>query len=178
MKIVGSSKQDGIPSPDNPVEIKNETVLIITDKEGNKKEMPFKYEKILKEGDKIEKINGEWCLVRRKPMNEEEIIKNIKEMIQWSDHNTYKIALQGILDLYEQEKARNKDLEQIEKEHKEENGRLRKENKILRHGLEENTEEIDKLNVIIDLMAEQLTTPVHNKKWVIDYFTNKVEEDK
>lgn len=36
-------------------------------------------------------------------MNEEEIIKNIKEMIQWSDHNTYKIALQGILDLYEQE---------------------------------------------------------------------------
>ena len=58
-------------------------------------------------------------------MNEEEIIKNIKEMIQWSDHNTYKIALQGILDLYEQEKARNKDLEQIEKEHKEENGRLR-----------------------------------------------------
>ena len=60
-----------------------------------------------------------------KPMNEEEIIKNIKEMIQRSDHNTYKIALQGILDLYEQEKARNKDLEQIEKEHKEENGRLR-----------------------------------------------------
>lgn len=58
-------------------------------------------------------------------MSEEEIIKNIKEMIQWSDHNTYKIALQGILDLYEQEKARNKDLEQIEKEHKEENGRLR-----------------------------------------------------
>lgn len=47
-------------------------------------------------------------------MSEEEIIKNIKEMIQWSDHNIYKIALQGILDLYEQEKARNKDLEKIE----------------------------------------------------------------
>ena len=59
---------------------------------------------------------------------------------------------------------RNKDLEQIEQEHKEENGRLREENKILRHGLKENTEEIDELNVIIDLMAEQLTTPVHNKK--------------
>ena len=52
-----------------------------------------------------------------------------------------------------------------------------KENTILRHGLKENTEEIDMLNGIIDLMAEQLTTPVHNKKWVIDYFTNKVEED-
>nr|DAJ75877.1 MAG TPA: hypothetical protein [Caudoviricetes sp.] len=96
-------------------------------------------------------------------MNEEEIIKNIKEMIQWSDHNTYKIALRGILDLYEQEKARNKDLEQIEKEHKEENGRLRKE--------------LDKKENTINLMAEQLTTPVHNKKWVIEYFTNKVEED-
>lgn len=91
-------------------------------------------------------------------MNEEEIIKNIKEMIQWSDHNTYKIALQGLLDLYNKEIQRNKDLEQIleltsksldnisydqipiaieelkfklqdleqiEKEHKEENGRLR-----------------------------------------------------
>ena len=38
--------------------------------------------------------------------------------------------------------------------------------------------ELDKLNVIIDLMAEQLTTPVHSKKWVIDYFTNKYEEGK
>lgn len=72
MKIVGSSKQEGTPKPDNPVQITNETVLIITNKEGNKKEMPFKYEKILKEGDKIEKINGKWCLVRRKPMNDEE----------------------------------------------------------------------------------------------------------
>ena len=44
-------------------------------------------------------------------MNEEEIIKNIKEMIQWSDHNTYKIALQGILDLYNKEKEKNKLLE-------------------------------------------------------------------
>ena len=70
-------------------------------------------------------------------MNEEEIIKNIKEMIQWSDHNTYKIALRGILDLYEQEKARNKDLEQIEKEHKEENGRLRDKIKELEKELEE-----------------------------------------
>ena len=34
-----------------------------------------------------------------------------------------------------------------------------------------------KLVKIINLMAEQLTTPVHSKKWVIDYFTNKVEED-
>jgi len=84
-------------------------------------------------------------------MNEEEIIKNIKEMIQWSDYNTYKIALQGILDLYEQEKARNKDLEQIEKEHKEENGRLREElgkikyiKRSFDYCLEQKTKELEK----------------------------------
>ena len=37
--------------------------------------------------------------------------------------------------------------------------------------------ELDKKDKIINLMAEQLATPVHSKKWVIDYFTNKVEED-
>lgn len=35
-------------------------------------------------------------------LSEEEIIKNTKEMIQWSDHNTYKMALQGLLNLYKQ----------------------------------------------------------------------------
>lgn len=44
-------------------------------------------------------------------MREEEIIKNIKEMIQWSDHNTYKKALQGLLDLYNKEKEKNEELE-------------------------------------------------------------------
>ena len=37
--------------------------------------------------------------------------------------------------------------------------------------------ELDKKENTINLMAEQLTTPVHSKKWVIEYFTNKVEED-
>lgn len=173
MKIVGSSKQDGIPSPDNPVEIKNETVLIITDKEGNKKEMPFKYEKILKEGDKIEKINGEWCLVRRKPMNEEKIINILTDDIVALNvgYEKYEEAVQGLLDLYEQEKARNKNLEQIEKEHKKENGRLR--------------EEIDKKDKIINLIGEMLEKDHewfysefdnYTKQDFIDYFTNKVEE--
>ena len=80
---------------------------------------------------------------------------------------------------------RNKDLEQIEKEHKEENGRLREENKILRHGLKENTEEIDMLNGIINLMAEELADWYMDnrvddrkidKQYVINKFTNKVEE--
>ena len=119
-------------------------------------------------------------------MNDIEILEDLAERIKKGmfleyTPNEYVNAIENLI-------QRNKDLEQIEKEHKKENGRLReenevlryglRENKILRHGLEENTEEIDKLNVIINLMAEQLTTPVHSKKWVIDYFTNKVEEDK
>lgn len=43
-------------------------------------------------------------------LNEEEIIKNIKEQIQWSDHNTYKMALQGLLNLYNKEKEKNNEL--------------------------------------------------------------------
>lgn len=31
---------------------------------------------------------------------------------------------------------------------------------------------------IIDLMAEQLTTPIHDKKWVKEYFENKAKEVK
>lgn len=143
MKTVGSSKQDGIPSPDNPVEIKNETILIITDKEGNKKEMPFKYEKILKEGDKIEKINEKWCLVRRKPMNDEEkkaieridyiqdfIIENGQYNADVNDMQYFSKVLNVIKKQskeIEELIQRNKDLEEIEKEHKEENGRLREE---------------------------------------------------
>lgn len=31
-------------------------------------------------------------------------------------------------------------------------------------------------NKVIELMAEHLTTPVHDKKWVIDYFENLAKE--
>lgn len=33
----------------------------------------------------------------------------------------------------------------------------------------------NKEKAIVDLMAEQLTTPVHNKEWVINYFEKKVK---
>ena len=116
-------------------------------------------------------------------------------------------AITNIVNLYKKEKARADklekeysqmltkidNLEQIEQEHKEENGRLReenevlryglRENKILRHGLEENTEEIDKLYKIINLMAEELAdwymdNRIDNRKidkqYVINKFTNKI----
>lgn len=61
---------------------------------------------------------------------------------------------------------RNKELEQIEKEHKEENGRLR--------------DEIKQKDKIIDLMAEEILNGIHifkTKKQILKYFTNKAEED-
>lgn len=79
-------------------------------------------------------------------MNEEEIIDYLKEIIQEieyrhkdgelilvNDTTTDKLyySIKGLLDLYNKEIQRNKDLEQIEKEHKEENGRLREKIKEL-----------------------------------------------
>ena len=131
-------------------------------------------------------------------MNEEEIINILTDDIVALNvgYEKYEEAVQGLLDLYNKEKERNKDLEEIEREHKEENGRLReenevlryglRENKILRHGLEENTEEIDKLYKIINLMAEELAdwymdNRIDNRKidkqYVINKFTNKIEEE-
>ena len=72
-------------------------------------------------------------------MNEEEIINILTDDIVALNvgYEKYEEAVQGLLDLYNKEKERNKDLEEIEKEHKEENGRLREENKNLEKELEE-----------------------------------------
>lgn len=37
-------------------------------------------------------------------------------------------------------------------------------------------EEVEQKDKIIDLMSEQLTTPIHSKKWVKEYFKRKVKE--
>ena len=162
MKIVGNSKQDGIPKPDNPVQITNETVLIITDKEGNKKEMPFKYEKILKEGDKTEKIKGEWCLVRREPMNDIEILEEFLE-----DYIHDGLAIQyRVIEAIENLIQRNKDLEQIEKEHKEENGRLREENKNLEKELEEKDMQHE-----LELIGKEESTKANMAEIIEHYYT-------
>lgn len=51
---------------------------------------------------------------------EEKILKFINE-----EYGNYDNYVRDLLDLYNKEKERNKDLEQIEKKHKKENGRLR-----------------------------------------------------
>ena len=35
---------------------------------------------------------------------------------------------------------------------------------------------LDKKDKIINLMAEQLITPIHDKKWILEYYQKKVEE--
>lgn len=35
---------------------------------------------------------------------------------------------------------------------------------------------IEKRDKVINLMAEQLTTPVHSKEWVIDYYKREIEK--
>ena len=114
-------------------------------------------------------------------MNEEEIINILTDDIVALNvgYVKYEEAVQGLLNLYNKEKERNKDLEQIEQEHKEENGRLR--------------EETDKKDKIIYNLAFALADYVmyyeydkcrnpemikNKAKEEIEYFTNKVEEDK
>lgn len=39
-------------------------------------------------------------------------------------------------------------------------------------------EELEQKDKIIDLMSEQLTTPIHNKEWVKEYYEKKTKEGK
>ena len=125
-------------------------------------------------------------------MNDIEIIKNIiysdngAKMEYIDINNILDNECKDFIEAIENLVKRNKDLEQIEKEHKEENGRLR--------------EEIDKKDKIINDMANfiekddiaieeficpyckyQLNKECTEKECIeqiINYFTNKAEEDK
>ncbi len=52
---------------------------------------------------------------------------------------------------------------------------LAKTNQLLSRQCHKLQEESEKKDKIIDLMAEELTTPIHSKEWVKDYFERKVE---
>lgn len=39
-------------------------------------------------------------------------------------------------------------------------------------------EEVEQKDKIIDLMSEQLTTPIHSKEWVKEYYERKAKEVK
>lgn len=86
-------------------------------------------------------------------MSEEEIIKNINEQIQWSDHNTYKIALQGILDLYNKEKEKNASLQKEIEELKKDNIHQWEERCRLTFELQETEDRLSKIE--LQLLEEE-----------------------
>lgn len=83
-------------------------------------------------------------------MSEEEIIKYIQEEIE-NETDTFH---------WFDDMPNNKTRKDIEKSIQAHQGLL---------------ELYNKEKAIVDLMAEQLTTPVHNKEWVINYFEEKVK---
>lgn len=105
--------------------------------------------------------------------NEEKIIKIVKNYLSriYSEFskvgavgipNEAFFAIQGLLDLYNKEKEKNKELESDNYEC----------NNIIRDYIED-----WKLKTkIIDLMAEQLKTPINSKKDVVEYFENLAKE--
>ena len=114
----------------------------------------------------------------------EEDIKFLNEMIkeykQFGDldnpdfEDTERIfqAIEHLIKEYKKYKniARKEYDEHMEK--KRQNGVLENNQLILQR-------EIEKKDKIIEAMAEQLTSPIHNKEWVIEYFKKEVErEDK
>ena len=76
-----------------------------------------------------------------------------------------------ILNLIETQKAEIEDLKDFNRKLQATKDRLDKYDK-------ENTLQLEKKNNIINLMAEQLTTPINDKKWVIEYYTKLAEEEK
>lgn len=36
---------------------------------------------------------------------------------------------------------------------------------------------VEKKDKLIDRMAEELTTPLHSKEWIIDYFSKLIKEE-
>ena len=123
-------------------------------------------------------------------MNEEKIIDYLKEIIQEieyrhkdgelilvNDTTTDKLyySIKGLLDLYNKEIQRNKDLEQIEKEHKEENGRLREKNINLKEKIIRQQEQLNIANKKILAQKGQLKV-VNNSYIPKSKVKEKIEE--
>lgn len=110
-------------------------------------------------------------------MTEEEAIKKFKS---WLDYNKqYKNMLLNADEVIEVQETVLKLLqtkqEEIEKRDKQ-IFNLEKECQQNYDAMMDTISDNNNKNLMISLMAEQLTTPVHDKKWVIDYYKKKVEK--
>lgn len=66
MKIVGDSIQKGIPTPENPKEIKHEPKIVVHTIDGEEIIIPIAKEFELKEGDFFLEKDGKWYLRKGK----------------------------------------------------------------------------------------------------------------
>lgn len=82
-------------------------------------------------------------------------IANSRDEIKYK----YEKALEDLVNL---EKEKNEKIRELESDLYEANNRI---NDLL--------DIVKQKDKIIDLMAEQLTTPIHNKEWVIKYFEER-----
>ena len=91
MKILGNSYQENIPSPTRPVPIKHNCIVVIN-KDNKKEQIIWECKNVLKSGDKIEKINGKWCIIHKvereeKKMNDKEYIEQLERALDTSEYD-------------------------------------------------------------------------------------------
>ena len=110
-------------------------------------------------------------------MNEEEIelINGFFNKGWCCDLDEVYNVVMKLQDLYNKEIQRNKDLEQIEEEHKKENGRLRKENINLKEKIIRQQEQLNIANKKILAQKGQLKV-VNNSYIPISKLKEKIEE--
>lgn len=85
-------------------------------------------------------------------------------------------AIETVLNLIEKQQAKIKEIKK--QKHNQSSLRRLNERKMRKYRTENKglKAEIEKKDKMIDLMAEQLRTPVNSKEWVIEYYKKKVED--
>ena len=106
-------------------------------------------------------------------MTKEQAIEKVNKIITTKFNNDYSIdnidkeAIETVLSMLKEKDNRINQLENM-------NGFQSKDiKKIVDYTFELN-KEIEQQDKIIDLMSEQLITPIHDKKWIKKYYENKV----
>lgn len=105
-------------------------------------------------------------------MTKEQAIEKVNKIITTKFNNDYSIdnidkeAIETVLSMLKEKDNRINQLENM-------NGFQSKDiKKIVDYTFELN-KEIEQQDKIIDLMSEQLITPIHDKKWIKKYYENK-----
>lgn len=107
-------------------------------------------------------------------MTADETIKAIDEGLKAMKEQKYNPFLPSVVLRVDEYKAI---LAEIRK-HKTISENLKVYNKGTKEALKIFEAELEKKDRIINKMAEQLTTDIHSKEWVINYYEREVEEEK